>query len=106
MCSIWKKKKELLIPKSELEFGKEIGKGAFGIVYKGLKFENINQMWNCFFEWKKKLGSWRSTPVAIKQILASKMNEKQIKDFVAEISLMKSLRPHGKFYLNQIYLFY
>ena len=52
---------------------------------------------NSFFDQKKKItkGTWRSTPVAIKQILSEKMNEKQIKDFIAEISLMQSLRPHG-----------
>ena len=38
---------------------------------------------------------WRSTPVAIKVLKANKMEEKELIDFIAEINLMKSLRPHG-----------
>ena len=43
----------------------------------------------------KKLGVWRSTPVAVKQI-SFNIEEKDIRNFVAEISLMKKIRPHGK----------
>ncbi len=36
----------------------------------------------------------KGTPVAIKQMLAEKMSEKGMKDFLAEAILMKSLPPH------------
>jgi hypothetical protein len=64
-----------LIPSSELKMEQEIGRGAFGVVFKG---------------------QWRGTPVAVKQILSTEMNEKELKAFVAEITLMRALRPHGK----------
>jgi hypothetical protein len=64
-----------LIPFNEISMEQEVGRGAFGVVYKG---------------------QWRGTSVAVKQILAEEMNEKEIKAFIAEISLMHSLRPHGK----------
>jgi hypothetical protein len=63
-----------LIPFNEISMEQEVGRGAFGVVYKG---------------------QWRGTSVAVKQILAEEMNEKEIKAFIAEISLMHSLRPHG-----------
>jgi hypothetical protein len=64
-----------LIPTKELTMEREIGRGAFGVVYKG---------------------QWRGIPVAVKQILSAEMNEKDVRSFVAEIALMRSLRPHGK----------
>jgi hypothetical protein len=64
-----------LIPSSELKMEQEIGRGAFGVVFKG---------------------QWRGTPVAVKQIPSFLMDAKQMRAFVAEITLMKALRPHGK----------
>jgi hypothetical protein len=68
---------------SDLQLGEEIGRGSSGVVYKA---------------------TWRATEVAMKQLLSSKqMSTKEIRDFIAEISLMASLRPHGKseFVLHQ-----
>jgi serine/threonine protein kinase len=65
-----------LILASDLQLGEEIGRGSSGVVYKA---------------------TWRGTEVAMKQLLSSKqMSTKEIHDFIAEISLMASLRPHGK----------
>jgi hypothetical protein len=72
-----------LILASDLQLGEEIGRGSSGVVYKAI---------------------WRGTEVAMKQLLSSKqMSTKEIHDFIAEISVMASLRPHGKseFVLHQ-----
>lgn len=58
---------------SELELEKEIGKGAFGIVYKA---------------------RWRGKIVAVKKVLAAEMTEVQVEDFAKEVKLMQTLRPH------------
>lgn len=57
----------------EIKFSKELGKGAFGIVFKG---------------------QWRHTDVAIKKLLTDKLSEKQMEDFSNEAKLIASLRPH------------
>jgi len=59
---------------TELSFDAEIGKGAYGVVYKG---------------------RWREGVVAIKKLLLpSAMNEREMEDFRREAALMKNLRPH------------
>jgi len=58
---------------NELVIEKEIGRGSYGVVLKGM---------------------WRSVPVAAKKMLTESMTEQNIVDFLTEISLMKSLRPH------------
>jgi hypothetical protein len=59
----------------DLRIDKEIGRGAFGQVFKG---------------------SWRMQPVAIKQLLISgeKMTESELAEFMGECELMMTLRPH------------
>jgi len=59
----------------ELKFAQEVGRGAFGVVYKGL---------------------WRGGDVAIKRMLteANVMKENDVADFLNEAQLMKNLRPH------------
>ncbi|KAL6079419.1 Tyrosine-protein kinase abl1 [Balamuthia mandrillaris] len=57
---------------SELTFGEEIGRGAFGLVRKG---------------------EWRGTSVAIKQILAE--HNEELEQMRSEIEIMQNLRPHG-----------
>ncbi|KAL6050303.1 Mast/stem cell growth factor receptor [Balamuthia mandrillaris] len=61
------------IPFEELEFEEEIGKGGFGVVWRG---------------------KWRETPVAIK-MFNSIMDSLALKEnFQAEMNIMKNLRPH------------
>ncbi|KAL6071243.1 Tyrosine-protein kinase abl1 [Balamuthia mandrillaris] len=57
----------------ELEFGKQIGKGSFGVVFKG---------------------KWRLTPVAIK-LLNNSLRQEQLQEFRKEVELMQNLRPHS-----------
>jgi hypothetical protein len=60
------------IASGDIKLEKELGRGAFGIVYKG---------------------SWRGTPVAVKR--CSNMNADQIKEFIGEATFMiKNIRPH------------
>ncbi|KAL6073324.1 Tyrosine-protein kinase [Balamuthia mandrillaris] len=56
----------------DLEFEKEIGRGAFGVVWRG---------------------TWRDSEVAIKRLNITR--SEQIEAFKAEAELMKRLRPHG-----------
>jgi len=58
----------------EIVLGEEIGRGAFGVVYKG---------------------EWRGSVVAIKKMLMDNLLNKDPANFKAEASLMKSLRPHS-----------
>jgi len=59
---------------SELEFEQEIGRGAYGVVFKG---------------------TWRGGVVAIKQLnLMGTLTQKELNDFRVEAGVMKSLRPH------------
>jgi predicted Ser/Thr protein kinase len=60
------------IPYSEIKLEYELGRGGFGIVYKG---------------------TWRNASVACKKILGD-LQPKQLKEFFAEAELMSSLRPH------------
>ncbi|KAL6048730.1 Mitogen-activated protein kinase kinase kinase 7, variant 2 [Balamuthia mandrillaris] len=61
------------IPFSELEFIEVIGKGGFGVVWRG---------------------NWRETPVAIK-LFNEIMDSPALKEnFKAEMNIMKNLRPH------------
>jgi Protein tyrosine and serine/threonine kinase/C2 domain len=57
----------------QLSFGKELGRGAFGVVFRG---------------------KWRLQDVAIKQLHQQSMDEAQLKEFRDECSLMMNLRPH------------
>eukprot|EP00027_Filamoeba_sp_ATCC50430_P003991 CAMPEP_0168564304 /NCGR_PEP_ID=MMETSP0413-20121227/13170_1 /TAXON_ID=136452 /ORGANISM="Filamoeba nolandi, Strain NC-AS-23-1" /LENGTH=949 /DNA_ID=CAMNT_0008595959 /DNA_START=88 /DNA_END=2934 /DNA_ORIENTATION=- len=56
----------------EIHFHNEIGKGAFGVVYKAV---------------------WKGVAVAVKQML-SELEGTPIRDFFAEAELMTKLRPH------------
>jgi len=59
---------------TELHFEKEIGRGSYGVVFKG---------------------QWRGGTVAIKQLaFKDTMSAKDLADFRAEAKLMASLRPH------------
>jgi len=58
---------------AELEFESEIGRGSYGIVFKG---------------------RWRGGSVAIKQLLLQAMTPKEIDDFKSEAVVMSALRPH------------
>eukprot|EP01088_Endostelium_zonatum_P014239 TRINITY_DN3033_c1_g1_i1.p1 TRINITY_DN3033_c1_g1~~TRINITY_DN3033_c1_g1_i1.p1 ORF type:complete len:535 (+),score=157.27 TRINITY_DN3033_c1_g1_i1:62-1666(+) len=55
---------------SELQIEKEIARGSYGIVYSG---------------------TFRGTEVAIKKMLVPKMSEQELKDFHAEVNIMKKL---------------
>ena len=61
------------IPFDELTMLKELGRGQFGIVYKG---------------------KWRLQDCAIKVLPKDRMGEKELTEFRSEIVLMGSLRPH------------
>jgi serine/threonine protein kinase len=62
----------------ELVFEKEIGRGAFGVVYKGM---------------------WRDSQVAIKQLLLEETSgavfERELKTFQDEAATMSAMRPHA-----------
>ncbi|KAL6071656.1 Serine/threonine-protein kinase svkA [Balamuthia mandrillaris] len=56
----------------ELEFQEEIGRGAFGVVWRAI---------------------WRDSEVAVKKL--NGMDEHELEDFRAEALVMKGLRPHA-----------
>jgi len=60
----------------DITIEKEIGRGAYGIVFKSI---------------------WRTRTVALKKILGdnSVVDDAQLNNFMNEIKLMKNLRPHG-----------
>jgi len=62
-------RRDWLIDESELEYGKVLGSGSFGVVYKG---------------------NWRNAAVAIKECT----NVANMDDFLEEAKLMLKLRPH------------
>jgi hypothetical protein len=66
-------KPEWLIAYDDLTFGKKLGQGAYGIVYRG---------------------KWRNTRVAIKQSTLAGMEPDAIAAFKKEAILMLSIRPH------------
>eukprot|EP01119_Soliformovum_irregulare_P014085 TRINITY_DN3814_c0_g1_i5.p1 TRINITY_DN3814_c0_g1~~TRINITY_DN3814_c0_g1_i5.p1 ORF type:complete len:444 (-),score=96.22 TRINITY_DN3814_c0_g1_i5:82-1413(-) len=57
----------------ELTLTQELGRGAFGIVYRG---------------------KWRYQDVAVKLLLNQNMTDKELEEFRAESQLMMNLRPH------------
>eukprot|EP01114_Cavostelium_apophysatum_P020602 TRINITY_DN6952_c0_g1_i2.p1 TRINITY_DN6952_c0_g1~~TRINITY_DN6952_c0_g1_i2.p1 ORF type:complete len:962 (-),score=141.12 TRINITY_DN6952_c0_g1_i2:48-2933(-) len=57
----------------ELKIEKEIGRGAYGVVYKGV---------------------YRSTPVAVKQLFAEGLTPEAVSDFKRETQVMKGLKYH------------
>jgi hypothetical protein len=57
----------------QITLQKQIGQGAFGIVY---------------------LGELNSTPVAIKRLHAQHISEKELQEFQAEVITMKKIPPH------------
>lgn len=62
-----------LIPFEDLTLSKELGRGAFGVVYKG---------------------KWRLQDCAIKVVPNEKMGPKEMEEFKGECALMASIRPH------------
>jgi hypothetical protein len=64
---------DLLIPFSEITLGKELGKGGFGVVYRGER---------------------HGEDVAVKKLLCQTMNEATKQDFMNEASIMLRLQ-HG-----------
>ncbi len=61
------------IPFGEINLLKELGRGQFGVVYKG---------------------KWRLQDCAIKVIPSERLGEKELREFRDEITLMASIRPH------------
>jgi len=58
---------------NEIHLEKELGRGAFGIVYRG---------------------KWRLQDTAVKLLLNQQMTAKELEEFRAESTLMMDLRPH------------
>eukprot|EP01117_Protostelium_nocturnum_P002673 TRINITY_DN1349_c0_g1_i2.p1 TRINITY_DN1349_c0_g1~~TRINITY_DN1349_c0_g1_i2.p1 ORF type:complete len:889 (+),score=156.70 TRINITY_DN1349_c0_g1_i2:101-2767(+) len=65
--------KSCVIDEDEISNISEIGRGAFGIVYKG---------------------TWRQLPVAIKQMKTHHATIEELSEFVREVSIIKGLRAH------------
>lgn len=61
------------IPFDDITMAKELGRGAFGVVYKG---------------------KWRLQDCAVKVIPKDKMGPKQLEEFTEECALMSGIRPH------------
>ncbi|PRP87399.1 hemagluttinin family protein [Planoprotostelium fungivorum] len=73
---VWKfdAHKNVIINFDDLADMQQIGRGAFGIVYKAI---------------------WRAVPVAVKQLInQNNMTQEQIQDFISEVTLLQGLRPH------------
>jgi len=60
------------IPYSEITFEYELGRGSYGVVYKG---------------------SWRNQQVAVKKVIGE-LSDAQLEAFSAEADLLSNLRPH------------
>jgi len=67
------------IQMSDVTVQREIGRGAYGIVYKALWRNQIGTLVDCM--------NWRL--VAVKKILGEGVDEPQINNFMQEIKLMK-----------------
>jgi serine/threonine protein kinase len=67
--------RDFLFPYEEIKQVKELGRGAFGVVFKGV---------------------WRSTPVAVKKMQFNEEtnDEASIQSFKHEVSLMIKMKPH------------
>ncbi|PRP78274.1 LRR receptor-like serine/threonine-protein kinase GSO1-like [Planoprotostelium fungivorum] len=65
--------KKSLIDYDELRDTRQIGQGAFGIVYRA---------------------KWRETLVAIKQIRAEFVTQKQLEEFLREVGILQNLKVH------------
>ncbi|PRP81405.1 hypothetical protein PROFUN_11026 [Planoprotostelium fungivorum] len=66
--------KNVIIDFDELHDPVQIGRGAFGIVFRA---------------------SWRAVPVAVKQLLnMDNITSKQMEEFLRELSILQRLRPH------------
>ncbi|PRP83188.1 Protein kinase domain containing protein [Planoprotostelium fungivorum] len=65
--------KKMVIDYHDLESMKKIGEGAFGVVYKA---------------------KWRDADVAVKQLLSQAVSTEQLKEFLAEVTLIQQLRSH------------
>jgi len=57
----------------QIEIGAEIGRGAYGTVFRG---------------------KWRGSTVAVKQLNLEKTDQRAIEDFIKEASAVKRLRNH------------
>lgn len=58
---------------ADLKFDYELGRGAYGVVYRG---------------------KWRNQDVAIKKVLGLEISPQQLEIFTQEVNLMKKMRPH------------
>jgi len=58
---------------NELECKDELGKGAYGVIYRAI---------------------WRNTEVAVKKLQSSTLSVDQMKDFQSEVKIMTTMKPH------------
>ncbi|PRP79711.1 LRR receptor-like serine/threonine-protein kinase GSO1-like [Planoprotostelium fungivorum] len=65
--------KKSIVNYQEIQDMKEIGSGAFGIVFKGI---------------------WRELTVAVKQIRAEHVSKEQVESFLKEVEILQNLKGH------------